>query len=79
MQGKQLVIYVEIANVAPLKNGNYASSKSWRGYTFIAVCLCVCRSVNKIPAERIYWFERDFRYMVAYCTDSDHIEIDDFG
>ena len=25
----------------------YTSTKSWRGYIFIAVCLCVCLSVSE--------------------------------
>ena len=50
----------------------YTSTKSWRGYIFIAVCLCICVSVcvcvgvsgilvNTIPAERMHRFGRDFR------------------
>ena len=46
----------------------YTSTKSWRGYIFTAVCLCVCVSVcvsgflvNKIPAERMNRFRRSFR------------------
>ena len=43
--------------------------QSWRGYIFIAVCLClsvcvcqsVCLSVNKIPGERRHRFWRGFR------------------
>ena len=44
----------------------YTSTKSWRGYVFTSVCLCVCLSVcvsgsflvKKIPAERINRFGR---------------------
>ena len=47
----------------------YTSTKSWRGYIFITVCLSVCvcvcvrvcLSVNKIPAERMRRFGRGFR------------------
>ena len=47
----------------------YTSTKSWRGYIFTAVCLCVsvCLSVcpallvNKIPAKRMHRFGRGFR------------------
>ena len=42
----------------------YTSTKSWRGYIFIAVSVCVCVSgilVNKIPAERMHRFGRGFR------------------
>ena len=52
-------------------NNNYTSTKSWRGYIFTAVCLRVCLSVclcvclmllvNKIQAERMNRFGRDFR------------------
>ena len=44
----------------------YACTKSWRGYIFTAVCLCMCLSVcpallvNKIPAERMHRFGRGF-------------------
>ena len=36
--------------------------KSWRGYIFTAVCLCVCPAmlVNKIPAKRMNRFGRGF-------------------
>ena len=48
----------------------YTSTKSWKGYIFIAVylcvclsvylsvrvCVCVCLSANKIPAERMHRF-----------------------
>ena len=45
----------------------YTTTKSWRGYIFIAVCLCVCvcvrvcLSVNKIQAELMHQFGRGFR------------------
>ena len=45
----------------------YTSTKSWRGYIFTAVCLCVCVSVcpeilvNEIPAEQMHRFGRSFR------------------
>ena len=48
----------------------------------VSVCVCVCVQlllVNKIPAERMYQFGRGFRYMVAYRTGSDPIEIGDPG
>ena len=64
----------------------YTSTKSWRGYIFTAVCLCVCLSVcvryflvNKIPIERMNRFRRCFHYMVAYRTGSNPIEIGDLG
>ena len=49
----------------------------------MSVCVSVYGSgsflVNKIPAERVHRFERGFRYMVAYRTGSDPIEIGDLG
>ena len=67
--------------------GFYTPMKSWRGYIFTAVCLCVCLSVclcvcparleNKIPAERIHRFGCGFRKMVAYYTGSNPNEIGD--
>ena len=43
--------------------------------------MCVSGSflVNKIPAERVHWFGRGFRYMAAYRTGSNPIEFDDLG
>ena len=41
----------------------YTSTKSWRGYIFTSVCLCVCECalrVNKIPAEWENRFGRGF-------------------
>ena len=64
---------------------NYTSMKSWRGYIFTTVCLCVCLSVcpailvNKIPAERMHRFGHGFRQMVAYETGSNFVEIGDLG
>ena len=57
------------------------STKLWRGYIFIAVCLCVslsvCLSVNKIPTKQMHRFGRGFRLMAVYGTGSDPIEIGD--
>ena len=44
----------------------FTSTKSWRGYIFTSVCLCVCECVgcflvNKISAERMNRFGRGFR------------------
>ena len=73
----------------------YTSTKSWRGYIFIAVsvcvyvcvcmyvcmsvCLSVCLSVKKIPAKQMNQFGRGFRLIVAYHTGSNPIEIGDLG
>ena len=67
-----------------MESNFYTSTKSWRGYIFTSVCLCVCVSVsgflvNKIPAERMHRFGRGFRKMVAYNTGSNPIEIGDLG
>ena len=41
------------------------------------MCLSVCPAllVNKIPAKQMHQFGRGFRKTVAYCIDSDPIEI----
>ena len=39
--------------------------------------MCVCQSVNKIPAEGMHRFGLIFAAMVAYRTDSDPNEIGD--
>ena len=50
---------------------------------FVSVCVCVCMCVsgsflvNKIPDERMLLFGHSFRLTVAYCLDSDPIEIGD--
>ena len=47
----------------------------------VCVCMCVCPAVlvNKIPAKRMHRFGRSFRYMAAYRTGSNSIEIGDLG
>ena len=47
----------------------------------VYVCVCVCPAVlvNEIPAERMHWFGRGFRLMVASITGSDPIEFGDLG
>ena len=61
----------------------YTSAKLFRDYTFTAVCLCVCvcpaLRVSKIPAEQVHRFGRGFRWMFAYHTGLDPIEISDLG
>ena len=78
-----------VSPCTPSEGFFYTSTKSWRGYIFTAVCLCVCLSVcvcvclsvcvseilvNKIPAERMHRFGRGFHLMVAYRTDLNPIE-----
>ena len=51
-------------------------------FVCVSVSVCVCVSgilVNKIPAERMHRFGRDFRYRVAYRIGSNPIEIGDLG
>ena len=68
----------------------YTSTKSWRGYIFTAVylclsvCLSVCMSVwlclwTKFQPNGCIDLDKVFRYMVAFCTGSDPIEIGDLG
>ena len=64
----------------------YTTTKSWRGYIFTAVCVCVCLSVCvygsacvQIPAERMNQFEHSFHLIIAYRTGWNPIEIGDLG
>ena len=45
----------------------------------LSVRMAVCLSVNKIPAERMHQFGRNFRYTVVYSTGTDPVEICDLG
>ena len=46
-------------------------------FVFVRVSVCPAMIVNKIPAERMYQFGHDFRYMDSNCTGSSPIEIGD--
>ena len=46
---------------------NYTSTKSWRGYIFIAVCLCVCVCVCVCP--EFLWT----KFQPNGCTDLDAV------
>ena len=48
-------------------------------FVCLSVSVCVCVSVNKIAAERMHQFGCGFRWIVAYCTGSNPIEIGDLG
>ena len=46
----------------------YTSTKSWSGYIFTAVCLCVCQSVclYVCPAELNYRIQWEFMNLLQY-------------